>query len=314
MHRRLLQSRAEEGGKLLGYQQHASTHIDNSNARVELTIEDYIDSGPNLGHSEVHIMPDGDYQEKLFRVIERLEPRIDHVGTWHSHHSNGLETLSKGDIDGYFESVNSPNYNLDYFVAYLVKKLNRTSIDGDFYLFVRGENDFSRLPQRAITIVRGRSTLSDFLEAAEGLSSQRQLTGYRSDVRAQLTRLPVAGRQSAPSALTQSSHNAQESSGLIEDREWFNVHFPDAEIRRGILSGKLSWKWSVGFGNQTYKIRCMYEDRDKLVLEATNATGKIVKHLDLSFNNERHGAIMSFIDTLTLPQVGHADNPTSGNS
>ena len=99
-------SNVEEGGKLLG-------KIEYDTNRMVLQVESYIDSGTNIDHSSTHLHPDGEYQESVFRVVEQFDSNIEHIGTWHSHHCNGLKNLSSGDIQGYIKTVNNPNYNID---------------------------------------------------------------------------------------------------------------------------------------------------------------------------------------------------------
>jgi len=138
----------EEGGKFIGYvfkpgesapgalrlNQHAHT----------ILVTDFLPSGPKAVRTAVEFLPDGEYQEALFRRIEKIDPAIEHVGTWHSHHCNGLETLSGGDINGYLRTVNRPEYRLDHFLASLVKRMPTDSdrLDWiDHFLFVRGIDD-----------------------------------------------------------------------------------------------------------------------------------------------------------------------------
>ena len=100
-------------------------------------------------------MPDGEYQEAIFRKSERLDQEIEHVGTWHSHHCNGLQTLSGRDIEGYFKTVNKANYRLDCFIASLIKHIpNDPEEDGwiDHFLFIRGESEYYRITDQAKVI------------------------------------------------------------------------------------------------------------------------------------------------------------------
>src|SRR5437879_7951017 len=90
----------EEGGKYIGYMlvpgdpRLASLQVDQT-ARA-IAIVDFLPSGPNATRTAVELMPDGPYQEGLFRSIEETDHLVEHVGSWHSHHCNGLRTLSSG--------------------------------------------------------------------------------------------------------------------------------------------------------------------------------------------------------------------------
>jgi len=93
----------------------------------------------------VEFMPDGEYQETMFRRIEQDDPHIEHLGSWHSHHCNGLQTLSKRDIRGYFRTVNKENYRPQFFLTSLVKRIpdKAKTLDWiDHFLFVREVDDY----------------------------------------------------------------------------------------------------------------------------------------------------------------------------
>jgi len=46
------------------------------------------------------------------------------LGNWHTHHVNGLQTLSGGDRATYHSTVNHHNHNTDFFYALLVTRKN----------------------------------------------------------------------------------------------------------------------------------------------------------------------------------------------
>lgn len=139
----------EEGGKYVGY---VLSPCDPRLARFgieggapAIVVTDFLPSGPNAIRTPVELVPDGEYQEAMFRQLERLEPAIEHVGTWHSHHCNGLPSLSPGDIKGYRRTVNRQEYRLDFFLASLVKHLPCDVSDRawiDHFLFARGRDDY----------------------------------------------------------------------------------------------------------------------------------------------------------------------------
>ena len=139
----------EDGGKYIGYIFEAG---DPSLQRFEvnprahaIVITDFLPGGPRAVRTAVEFMPDGEYQEALFREAEKVDPAIEHLGTWHSHHVNGLETLSNGDVDGYFRTVNKARYRPDFFLASLVKHIpiNSEGLDWiDHFLFVCGVDEY----------------------------------------------------------------------------------------------------------------------------------------------------------------------------
>jgi hypothetical protein len=84
-------SNREEGGKFVG-------KISQNRNHIKIRVETYIDSGPRVNNSVGHLMPDGEYQEAMFRVLEKFDQDINYLGSWHTHHCNGLAELSQGDI------------------------------------------------------------------------------------------------------------------------------------------------------------------------------------------------------------------------
>src|SRR4051812_28304697 len=80
----------ETGGRLLGTYRHDHGHYD-----IDVTC--VLEPGPNAQRSPTYLLQDGDYQEKQFRAIEAIQPDIEHLGNWHTHHVNGYPTLSGGD-------------------------------------------------------------------------------------------------------------------------------------------------------------------------------------------------------------------------
>ena len=139
----------EEGGKYIGYifePGNPSLQKFDVNPRAHaIVITDFLPGGPKAVRTAVEFMPDGEYQEALFRRAEQLDPAIEHLGTWHSHHANGLQTLSPGDVEGYFRTVNKAHYRPDFFLASLVKHIpiNPEGLDWiDHFLFVRGVDEY----------------------------------------------------------------------------------------------------------------------------------------------------------------------------
>jgi hypothetical protein len=170
---------SEEGGKYIGYiDLTKQNRSGDRNYRVIIT--DFLPGGPNARRTAVEFLPDGEFQEKLFRQAESMDSNVEHVGTWHSHHCNGLDRLSGGDIEGYFKTVNKRAYRPDVFVASLVKQLPRHAHDSgwiDHFLFVRNEECFYKItgditiadfPSRFADIT-GHSRRKEHIEAATAL-------------------------------------------------------------------------------------------------------------------------------------------------
>ena len=114
--------KSEEGGKYIGYIDFAE-HNRSKDHHYRVIITDFLPGGPNATRTAVEFLPDGEFQEQLYRRAEKRDANVEHLGTWHSHHCNGLDRLSGGDIEGYFRTVNKAAYRPEVFVASLVKHL-----------------------------------------------------------------------------------------------------------------------------------------------------------------------------------------------
>jgi hypothetical protein len=133
----------ETGGALLGFYSWKRTdlHID---------VRAVIGAGPNARRSAVCFFKDGEYQEQVFRAVEKKHPSICHLGNWHTHHCNGLRTLSQGDVHTYVKCVNSPNHATDFWYALLVTHgtpNERMRYAEKHFVFVRfGGDNFVEVP------------------------------------------------------------------------------------------------------------------------------------------------------------------------
>jgi hypothetical protein len=153
---------SEEGGKYIGYID-LSPQDRGKDRNYRVVITDFLPGGPNARRTAVEFHPDGEFQERLFRQAESRDGRVEHLGSWHSHHCNGLDRLSRGDIEGYFKTVSKKAYRPDVFVASLVKHLPRHLHDKDWidhFLFVRHEESFYKITGN-ITIADCPSNFAD---------------------------------------------------------------------------------------------------------------------------------------------------------
>ena len=171
---------SEEGGKYVGYIEPSLGHAH----RVLIT--DFLPGGPNAKRTAVEFFPDGEFQERLFREAETRDRTVEHLGSWHSHHCNGLDRLSDGDIEGYFKTVNKAAYRPDVFVASLVKYIPHRKSDRhwiDHFLFIRNHDSFYKITDYVgttsspskFTDITGHSVRIEEVEA-------RDLTWHETDV------------------------------------------------------------------------------------------------------------------------------------
>ena len=148
----------ETGGRVIGtFQEHSGD--------LALQITGIIEAGPQAKRSAVSFFQDGKHQERVFRQIESSHPEIEHLGNWHTHHVNGLQTLSGGDIETYHRTVNHRSHNTPFFYALLVTARHRTSdplrrYNIKHYLFRRGDERAYEIPPKHVQIVRSADSLA----------------------------------------------------------------------------------------------------------------------------------------------------------
>ncbi len=115
-----------------------------------------LEPGPNAQRSATYFLQDGDHQEKLFRAIEASHPEIEHLGNWHTHHVNGYPTLSGGDKETYFKTVNHEKHNTNFFYALLVVSKNRGGNPRyavKHFIFRRGDDAIYEIPAKEVRLV-----------------------------------------------------------------------------------------------------------------------------------------------------------------
>jgi hypothetical protein len=125
----------ETGGRLIGTYQKKGAHYD-------VQLSGVLGPGPAAQRSNTSFFQDGEYQERIFRQIEEKHPDIEHLGNWHTHHVNGLATLSQGDHATYQRIVNHDKHNTDFFYALLVVRKNHSRnprYDVKHYFFRRND-------------------------------------------------------------------------------------------------------------------------------------------------------------------------------
>lgn len=286
IHRCLTQSEVEEGGKLIG-----RVHEDGRSRVVD--VESYLDSGPNVSNSATHLHPDGRHQERLFRLVESYDQTIEHVGSWHSHHCNGLRELSAGDIRGYHESVNDRNYNLDLFVSVLVVDVDRQGPLFKTFVFERDVPGFTEIPMNALVVIDKQSRFEDLLRVAERIS----LTA-RHGVRGE----PLQSVPAEPDV------NLDPMAPFrAEDAAWFREMFPRAQIVRDRRTQALAWKWTVDCGEIQAVATYQYpEDPSGRILARLSIGSGIVSETQLRLNKRRHKALGRFLD-LAATRIEGAD-------
>lgn len=141
----------ETGGRVIGT-------FEQRNGKLDIHITGIIEAGPQARRSAVTFFQDGEFQEKVFRKIEDHHPDIEHLGNWHTHHVNGLDRLSEGDMETYFRTVNHRNHNTSFFYALLVTAKHNSSdplrrYAVNHYVFRRGDDRIYELHRNQVQIV-----------------------------------------------------------------------------------------------------------------------------------------------------------------
>ncbi len=164
----------ETGGRIVGY-------YHQSGNKLNIKVCGLIGPGHNARRSPTSFFQDGAYQEAVFRKIEAEHPEIEHLGNWHTHHVNGLDTLSSGDVETYERIVNHEKHNTDFFYALLVVAKGRTFYNRERYLvkhflLKRGESLVHEIPSAQVKIIKEAAVFIDKAKAIEGVSIKETLT------------------------------------------------------------------------------------------------------------------------------------------
>jgi hypothetical protein len=102
-------------------------------------------------------------QEGIFRSIEESHANVEHLGNWHTHRVNGFPTLSAGDKNTYFKTVNHEEHNTDSFYALLVVHKNRgrdPRYEVKHYFFRRGDDTVDEIPDAQVIVSRNGQQIS----------------------------------------------------------------------------------------------------------------------------------------------------------
>ena len=199
----------ETGGRLLG------TYSDRDH-RTEIEVKAVLEPGPNAERSATHFLQDGEHQERLFRAIEANHPEIEHLGNWHTHHVNGLPTLSGGDKATYFRTVNHEKHNIDIFYALLVVSKNRGGNPRyaiKHFIFRRNDQTVCEIPPDQVRVVNGPLLRAHTTERCEKPDPP-----------------PQPGQPGAP--------NPERA----RDREFFSDFYPDLKPLISKTTGAPYWK------------------------------------------------------------------------
>jgi hypothetical protein len=207
----------EEGGKYIGHLfepgRLSIEGVDNKKGCHTLLITDFLPSGPKAVRTAVEFLPDGEYQEALFRKLEAQDPDIEHLGSWHTHHCNGLRTLSHGDVRGYFRTVNKTAYRPKFFLASLITRIPSDPKEAgwiDHFLFLKGSDEYYNV-----------SDLVRILDLATRADTKPRLS----------VRKKSSSTEAASPTPKRVWYNSQTGRHILaEDKAFFSVHFGDTVV------------------------------------------------------------------------------------
>jgi len=210
----------ETGGRLIGvYKKEGRDY--------GIKVSGVLGPGPQAQRSATSFFQDGEYQERLFRQLEEKHPDIEHLGNWHTHHVNGLDTLSGGDHTTYRRIVNHHKHNTDFFYALLVVKKNSGLVPRyhiKHYFFRRNDDKVYEIPSAEVRIV-----------------DEPALWSMRSE--------------SAPATTSTVSHGKGLHRGNAErvrDQDFFAEFYPDLRARISRDLGTLYWKGKLPLVDGSY--------------------------------------------------------------
>jgi hypothetical protein len=212
----------ETGGRLIGTYRKTGEHYD-------VHLHGVIGPGPQAQRSAVSFFQDGDYQENVFRKIEEVHPEVEHLGNWHTHHCNGLATLSRGDHDTYHRIVNHEKHNTDFFYALLVVKKNHGGSQRyqiKHFIFHRNSSRVDEVPASQVHVVDGPVWWAGNAEPA----TSKQHASHHPSAPA-----PAPATTPAPAP------NAQR----VKDQEFFADFYPHLKVLFSKSLGALYWKGSM---------------------------------------------------------------------
>ncbi len=161
----------EVGGKLVGHFHHPRGPAAASDDPVRwlrqltVTIVDAIDAGPDAIRTPVYHLPNGPYQSAVLGAIRAVDADARLVGSWHSHHPNGLRTLSDGDLSGYRATLADTRFGWPALVTPLVLDDGGLAT-ARWFVILNGVSEPLELSAEAIRIVDGPRPYADAMDRA----------------------------------------------------------------------------------------------------------------------------------------------------
>jgi hypothetical protein len=254
----------ETGGRIIGT-------YEKKDKQYEISVLGVIDPGPNARRSPTSFFQDGEYQERVFREVEKEYPNLEHLGNWHTHHVNGLGTLSSGDRTTYHRIVNHEKHNTDFFYALLVVRKSsdrHQRYEVKHHIIFRNDDTIYEIPESQVSIVNipGRDSASD-----HSVSLESSNVGAEVQLNANLER--------------------------VRDQEFFSEFYSDLRPGFSKALGALYWKGRVPFVDGSHREVLVMECADghkpsyTITIPGANPPHVIDNYRDRNFKSARQAVV-----------------------
>jgi hypothetical protein len=252
----------ETGGRIVGTYQKQGKQYD-------IAVLGVIGAGPNARRSPTSFFQDGEYQETVFRDLENQYPNLEHLGNWHTHHVNGLATLSSGDKATYQRIVNHDKHNTDFFYALLVVRKTphgKQRYEVKHYLVFRDDQTIYEIPSTQLSFV-------DEASASDGHAVVLPCSSHGGEIDT------IANVERA------------------KDQEFFSEFYPGLKPGFSKTLGALYWKGSLDLidGSQASVLAMESSDDRKpsysITIPGQNSSDVIRKYKDRTFHSARQAVL-----------------------
>jgi hypothetical protein len=274
----------EVGGKFVGYVEgHLVPTARDWRSQFQamtITILGYLDVGPRADRSAVHHLSDTDYQFALFQRLLKDFPDLEFVGIWHSHHPNGLRTLSIGDLSTGRRTVNSTGHDLPFLLSSLAVDTEGLT-GGRHFAFIRDHRRYYELHRSAVRVVHGPNPVPAAIER------------FAVEVREEVSRAaPVPVRWFDTDAGRQV---------LRADQAWLRTYPGLAPFVR---DGSIVWRGTVAAEGPA-AIECVYGYPPEFPeappsAELTTADGAVVRRVELADADRRAEDFARFVTEFVM--------------
>lgn len=254
----------ETGGRIIGTYQRKGK-------QYEISVLGIIDPGPNARRSPTSFFQDGEYQERVFREVEKEHPDLEHLGNWHTHHVNGLATLSSGDRATYQRIVNHDKHNTDFFYALLVVRKNPhrdQRYEVKHHVIFRNDDTIYEIPESQVSIVE--------------TPGQYPSSGHR-----------VQFESHAPTRDVPPTPNLER----VKDQEFFSEFYSGLKPGFSRALGALYWKGPLNLIDGSRAEVLVMESPDgsnpsySITIPGPGSPGLISKYRDRNFKSARHAVL-----------------------